>query len=68
MAGAGLTLAGHAGALGRGGAEPRHARGIGEIGTAAIGNAVYTRRAKRIRDLPITPDKLLAGAIELTAR
>ncbi|MBV8898017.1 MAG: xanthine dehydrogenase family protein molybdopterin-binding subunit [Acidobacteriaceae bacterium] len=38
-------------------------RGIGEIGitgvAAAIGNAVYHATGKRVRDLPITPDKLL---------
>jgi len=41
------------------------ARGIGEIGItgvpAAIANAVYHATGKRIRDLPITPDKLLGG-------
>lgn len=39
-------------------------RGIGEIGivgaAAAIGNAVYHATGTRVRDLPITPDKLLA--------
>jgi xanthine dehydrogenase YagR molybdenum-binding subunit len=39
------------------------ARGIGEIGitgiTAAIANAVYNASGKRIRELPITPDKLV---------
>jgi xanthine dehydrogenase YagR molybdenum-binding subunit len=38
-------------------------RGIGEIGivgaAAAIANAVYHATGKRVRDLPITPDKLL---------
>ncbi|TDC84004.1 xanthine dehydrogenase family protein molybdopterin-binding subunit [Micromonospora sp. KC606] len=38
-------------------------RGIGELGTvgaaAAIANAVYNATGRRIRDLPITPDKLL---------
>ncbi|GAB2849295.1 xanthine dehydrogenase family protein molybdopterin-binding subunit [Pseudoduganella ginsengisoli] len=40
------------------------ARGIGEIGitgvAAAIANGVYHATGKRIRDLPITPDKLIA--------
>jgi len=39
------------------------AKGIGEIGTtgsaAAIANAVYHATGKRIRDLPITVDKLI---------
>jgi xanthine dehydrogenase YagR molybdenum-binding subunit len=39
------------------------AKGIGEIGivgtAAAIGNAVYHATGRRIRDLPITPAKLL---------
>jgi xanthine dehydrogenase YagR molybdenum-binding subunit len=37
------------------------ARGIGEItgAAAAIANAVYDATGKRVRDLPITPDKLL---------
>ncbi len=38
-------------------------RGIGEIGItgvpAAIANAVYHATGKRVRDLPLTPDKLL---------
>ena len=38
-------------------------RGVGEIGitgiAAAIGNAVYHATGKRVRELPITPDKLL---------
>ena len=42
---------------------PSGARGIGEIGitgaAAAIANAVYHATGKRIRDLPITLDKLL---------
>jgi len=39
------------------------AKGIGEIGitgaAAAIANAVYHATGVRVRDLPITPDKLL---------
>lgn len=38
-------------------------RGVGEIGitgvAAALANAVYHATGKRVRDLPITPDKLL---------
>jgi xanthine dehydrogenase YagR molybdenum-binding subunit len=41
------------------------AKGIGEIGitgtAAAIANAVYHATGKRIRDLPITPDKLIVS-------
>ncbi len=43
---------------------PMGARGIGEIGIvgspAAVANAVHHATGIRIRDLPITPDKLLA--------
>ncbi len=43
--------------------NPIGVKGIGEIGIvgspAAIANAVYHATGKRIRDLPITPDKLL---------
>ena len=43
--------------------NPLGARGIGEIGitgvAAAIANAVYHATGIRVRDLPITPDKLL---------
>ena len=39
------------------------AKGIGEIGitgiTAAIANAVFNATGKRVRDLPITLDKLV---------
>ena len=39
------------------------ARGIGEIGItgtgAAIANAVFHATGRRVRDVPITPDKLL---------
>jgi xanthine dehydrogenase YagR molybdenum-binding subunit len=43
--------------------NPIGCRGIGEIGItgapAAIANAVYHATGKRVRDLPITPDKLM---------
>jgi len=43
--------------------SPIGARGIGEIGitgmAAAIANAVYHATGKRVRDLPVTPDKLM---------
>jgi xanthine dehydrogenase YagR molybdenum-binding subunit len=43
---------------------PSGARGIGEIGItgtgAALANAIYNACGKRIRDLPITLDKLMA--------
>jgi hypothetical protein len=45
--------------------NPLGARGIGEIGitgvAAAVANAVYHATGKRVRDLPITPDKLLGA-------
>jgi xanthine dehydrogenase YagR molybdenum-binding subunit len=43
--------------------NPIGVKGVGEIGitgaTAAIANAVFHATGKRIRDIPITPDKLL---------
>ena len=43
--------------------NPLGIKGIGEIGTigaaAAVANAVYHATGRRIRDLPITPDKLI---------
>jgi xanthine dehydrogenase YagR molybdenum-binding subunit len=43
--------------------NPLGAKGLGEIGIvgspAAVANAVYNATAIRVRDLPITPDKLL---------
>jgi xanthine dehydrogenase YagR molybdenum-binding subunit len=44
--------------------SPIGSRGIGEIGitgtTAAIVNAIYHATGKRVRNLPVTPDKLLS--------
>ena len=44
--------------------SPLGARGVGEIGITgvapAIANAIYHATGIRVRDLPITPDKLLA--------
>lgn len=43
--------------------NPQGARGIGEIGitgiAAAIANAVYNATGKRVREYPITPDKIM---------
>lgn len=43
--------------------NPAHVKGIGEVGitgvAAAIANAVYNATGIRVRELPITPDKLL---------
>ncbi len=42
---------------------PTGARGIGEIGVtgaaAAVANAIYNATGKRVREYPITPDKLM---------
>jgi xanthine dehydrogenase YagR molybdenum-binding subunit len=43
--------------------NPAHVKGIGEVGivgaAAAVANAVYHATGVRVRDLPITPEKLL---------
>ena len=43
--------------------NPLGVKGMGELGMvgipAAIANAVFHATGKRVRDLPITPDKLL---------
>ena len=45
--------------------NPMGARGLGEIGitgvAAAIANALYHATGKRMRELPITPDKLIVS-------
>ena len=47
--------------------NPLGARGIGEIGitgvAAAIANAIYNATSKRVRDFPITPDKIMQAPI-----
>jgi xanthine dehydrogenase YagR molybdenum-binding subunit len=44
-------------------ASPMGSKGVGEIGIvgspAAVANAVHNATGIRVRDLPITPDKLL---------
>lgn len=46
-------------------ANPLHAKGIGELGisgaAAAVANAIYNACGVRVRDFPITLDKLLEG-------
>jgi xanthine dehydrogenase YagR molybdenum-binding subunit len=49
-------------------ASPIGAKGAGEIGivgaAAAVANAVYHATGVRVRELPITPDKLIGkGAL-----
>ncbi len=50
-------------------ANPVGAKGVGELGIsgagAAVANAVYNACGVRLRDFPLTPDKLLAGLPDL---
>ncbi|MEU9144641.1 xanthine dehydrogenase family protein molybdopterin-binding subunit [Streptomyces sp. NPDC048349] len=52
--------------------NPMGSKGIGEIGivgtAAAIGNAVCHATGRRLRDLPLTPDRVLAALTEPTGR
>ncbi|MFJ4322619.1 xanthine dehydrogenase family protein molybdopterin-binding subunit [Streptomyces tricolor] len=47
--------------------NPMGSKGIGEIGivgtAAAVGNAVHHATGIRFRDLPLTPDRILAGLL-----
>ncbi|MBV9676200.1 MAG: xanthine dehydrogenase family protein molybdopterin-binding subunit, partial [Acidobacteriaceae bacterium] len=48
--------------------SPLGAKGVGEIGTtgtaAAVANAVFHATGVRVRELPITPDRLLTGRLQ----
>lgn len=50
-------------------ANPIHAKGIGELGIsgagAAVANAIYNACAIRVREFPVTLDKLLPGLPEM---
>jgi xanthine dehydrogenase YagR molybdenum-binding subunit len=49
--------------------SPMKAKGVGELGlcgvAAAIANAIYNATGVRVRDYPITPDKLIDGLPEV---
>jgi xanthine dehydrogenase YagR molybdenum-binding subunit len=49
--------------------SPMKAKGVGELGLcgvgAAIANAIYNATGVRVRDYPITPDKLIDGLPEM---
>ena len=50
-------------------ANPMKAKGVGELGicgvAAAVANAIYNATGVRVRDYPVTLDKLLAGMPDL---
>ena len=49
-------------------ANPMGVKGIGELGitgvAASLANAVFNATGKRLRDLPMTPEKIISSAIE----
>lgn len=49
-------------------ATPLKARGVGELGicgvSAAIANAIHNATGVRVRDYPVTLDKLLRGRLQ----
>src|ERR1700744_3348230 len=49
--------------------SPMKAKGVGELGIcgvgAAVANAIYNATGVRVRDYPITPDKLIDGLPEM---
>jgi len=49
--------------------SPMKAKGVGELGlcgvSAAIANAIYNATGVRVRDYPVTLDKLIGGLPEL---
>jgi xanthine dehydrogenase YagR molybdenum-binding subunit len=49
--------------------SPMKAKGVGELGLcgvpAAIANAIYNATGVRVRDYPVTLDKLISGLLEV---
>jgi xanthine dehydrogenase YagR molybdenum-binding subunit len=52
--------------------SPQGIKGLGEIGivgtAAAVANAIYHATGVRVRELPITPDKIVAGLPPVPSR
>lgn len=57
----------HVPGRGRQQGQPHGHQGVGELGIsgagAAIANAIYNACGVRLRDYPMTPDKVLAGLV-----